>query len=172
MFHHPAGPTKFHLSTMTSHLFTVSYLPSSLGSFHSLRRHVELSKDEDADYKSYFPSKALCSDLSLLLFLFSFNHLSCYTYTTTYLNRSKRHTKQNSPAELIRSCKSLHCCANMTTPRCFIIRHGETEWSLSGKHTGSSDIPLTANGEKRVRATGKALVGDDRLIVPKQIKHM
>lgn len=60
----------------------------------------------------------------------------------------------------------------MTTPRCFIIRHGETEWSLSGKHTGSTDIPLTADGEKRVRATGKALVGDDRLIVPKQINHM
>lgn len=60
----------------------------------------------------------------------------------------------------------------MTTPRCFIVRHGETEWSLSGQHTGSTDIPLTANGEKRMRATSKALVGDDRLIVPKQIKHM
>src|ERR1700742_1399551 len=60
----------------------------------------------------------------------------------------------------------------MTTPRCFIVRHGETEWSLSGKHTGTSDIPLTNNGEKRVRATGKALVGDDRLIVPKQLVHM
>lgn len=60
----------------------------------------------------------------------------------------------------------------MITPRCFIVRHGETEWSLSGKHTGTSDIPLTPNGEKRVRATGKALVGDDRLIVPKLLKHM
>jgi hypothetical protein len=58
------------------------------------------------------------------------------------------------------------------TPRVFIVRHGETEWSLSGKHTGSTDIPLTANGEKRVRATGKALVGDDRLIVPSQLAHM
>jgi len=65
----------------------------------------------------------------------------------------------------------LHTC-KMTTPRCFIVRHGETEWSLDGRHTGTSDIPLTSNGEKRVRATGKALVGDDRLIVPKQLTHM
>ncbi len=60
----------------------------------------------------------------------------------------------------------------MTTPRAFMIRHGETEWSLNGRHTGTSDIPLTASGEKRIRATGKALVGDDRLIVPSKIAHM
>ncbi|KAK3168992.1 hypothetical protein OEA41_005440 [Lepraria neglecta] len=60
----------------------------------------------------------------------------------------------------------------MTTPRAFIIRHGETEWSLNGRHTGTSDIPLTSNGEKRIRATGKALVGDDRLIVPSKIAHI
>lgn len=60
----------------------------------------------------------------------------------------------------------------MTTPRVFIIRHGETEWSLNGRHTGISDIPLTANGEKRIRATGKALVGPDRLIVPKNLAHI
>lgn len=60
----------------------------------------------------------------------------------------------------------------MSTPRVFIVRHGETEWSLNGRHTGSTDIPLTANGEKRVRATGKALVGVDRLIVPKKLAHM
>lgn len=57
-------------------------------------------------------------------------------------------------------------------PRCFIARHGETEWSLNGRHTGITDLPLTANGEKRIKATGKALVGSDRLIVPRNLSHV
>lgn len=40
------------------------------------------------------------------------------------------------------------------------------------RHTGTTELPLTANGEKRIISTGKALVGDDRLIVPQNLAHM
>lgn len=41
--------------------------------------------------------------------------------------------------------------------RIYFIRHGETEWTFSSRHTGRTDIPLTALGEDEVREWGKRL---------------
>jgi len=38
-----------------------------------------------------------------------------------------------------------------------LVRHGETEWSRSGKHTGRTDIPLAERGRQDARAVGDAL---------------
>jgi len=43
--------------------------------------------------------------------------------------------------------------------RIWLVRHGETEWSKSGQHTGRTDIPLTATGEQQGRALGRHLAG-------------
>ena len=44
-------------------------------------------------------------------------------------------------------------------PEIHIVRHGETAWTESGKHTGLSDIPLTERGEQQARQLGKYLGG-------------
>ncbi len=44
-------------------------------------------------------------------------------------------------------------------PKIYLARHGETEWSLSGQHTGRTDIPLTPNGERNARNLGERLKG-------------
>ena len=44
-------------------------------------------------------------------------------------------------------------------PSVTLVRHGETEWSASGKHTGRTDIPLTQEGERKARTLQKPLSG-------------
>jgi len=44
-------------------------------------------------------------------------------------------------------------------PVIYLARHGETAWSLSGQHTGLTDLPLTERGEQNARALGHRLNG-------------
>jgi broad specificity phosphatase PhoE len=46
-----------------------------------------------------------------------------------------------------------------TLPAVFLARHGETAWSLSGQHTGLTDLPLTNQGERNARQLGKRFEG-------------
>ncbi len=45
------------------------------------------------------------------------------------------------------------------TTELWLVRHGETEWSLSGAHTSRTDIPLTEHGRQRARELGEFLQG-------------
>ncbi|MCO1654672.1 acid phosphatase [Pseudonocardia humida] len=45
----------------------------------------------------------------------------------------------------------------MSSGRVFLLRHGQTEWSVSGKHTGRTDIPLTDRGRGLAEAAGELI---------------
>lgn len=47
----------------------------------------------------------------------------------------------------------------------WLARHGETDWSLSRRHTGRADIPLTARGERQAAALGERLQGIEFALV-------
>jgi broad specificity phosphatase PhoE len=48
---------------------------------------------------------------------------------------------------------------SIDVPMIYLARHGETAWSLTGQHTGCTDLPLTECGERNARSLGERLTG-------------
>jgi broad specificity phosphatase PhoE len=63
--------------------------------------------------------------------------MNSHTHADSAAPPFPRSAAQPSPELLIK---------RRSTQRVFLVRHGETEWSLSGQHTGGTDIPLTERG--------------------------
>lgn len=51
--------------------------------------------------------------------------------------------------------------AKSHTPRCILIRHGQTEWSKSGQYTSITDLSLTPYGSKQMAKTAEKLISND-----------
>ena len=60
---------------------------------------------------------------------------------------------------------------DQSLPDVYLARHGETAWSLSGRHTGRTDIPLTERGEdnaRRLRGRLEGITFTEVLVSPLQ----
>src|SRR3954464_8531524 len=55
--------------------------------------------------------------------------------------------------------------AEHPTQEVWLVRHAETEWSRSGRHTGRTDVPLTDAGRERAHALGERLAGQTFALV-------
>lgn len=53
----------------------------------------------------------------------------------------------------------------MTQGDLWLVRHGETEWSANGRHTSSTDLALTPEGERKAAAVGRMLAGKQFALV-------
>jgi probable phosphoglycerate mutase len=54
---------------------------------------------------------------------------------------------------------------NEALPVVYLVRHADTAWTLTGQHTGRTDLPLTEQGERQARALGASLTALDARIL-------
>jgi probable phosphoglycerate mutase len=55
--------------------------------------------------------------------------------------------------------------AEAASPELWLVRHGETDWSRRGQHTGRTDVPLTDAGRAEARSVARKLAGHDFALV-------
>jgi len=58
------------------------------------------------------------------------------------------------------------------SPRLILARHGETAWTLTGAHTSTTDLPLTARGRATISLVAGQSVGAGRAIDPARLSHV
>lgn len=58
------------------------------------------------------------------------------------------------------------------TPRCIIVRHGQTDWSKSGQYTGLTDLPLNEYGVGQMIRTGQSIFTQNQFIDPNHITYI
>src|SRR5262245_56736204 len=56
-------------------------------------------------------------------------------------------------------------------PEIHLVRHGETLWTLEGRHTGAADIPLTEQGERDAQALAALLPGPFARVVASPLQR-
>ncbi|KAI1839713.1 hypothetical protein JX266_014076 [Neoarthrinium moseri] len=106
-----------------------------------------------------------------MLRLFLSKHPDCLNYeqlrsTVTHLY------SDTSSAPLSLQIFTTMSDQDASTPRVFIVRHGETEWAKIGRYTGISEVCLTSKGVAQVSSTATMLVGEGKLLDPSRLAHV
>src|SRR6266581_9279076 len=72
-----------------------------------------------------------------------------------YRNSNASRTKMKNPLRRMKMSEPTKRVLQVV----YLARHGETAWTLSGQHTGLTDLPLTERGERNARRLGERLKG-------------
>ncbi|ESZ91086.1 hypothetical protein SBOR_8519 [Sclerotinia borealis F-4128] len=167
-----AGNTSWNIDTNTPIIYDSAALYAHNEQMVAWRpiRHLT-GKQYIKAYFHYFPVSAPeedQDDRNMLYYLrWDLKSSALFSGNLRYRNMAKETMKT-----LIAKFPGGYEDANATTPRVFIARHGETEWTINGRSTGKAEIPPTANGIAQVQGTGEVLVGAGKLIDPSKLTHV